>query len=162
MIPLIVIVVVFTALRAGGALGVRVLRDWRLCLRWAMAVMLLVTASAHWGAKRADLVAMVPPFFPEPELLVTVTGVLELAGAAGLVWARTSRAAALGLALLFLAMFPANVYAARQGLTIGGRPVTELPLRTAVQVVLVVAAVAVARGKREPRAAATMEACAAS
>ena len=157
VIPLIVIVVVFTVLRVAGALGIQQLRDWRLCLRWSMAVMLLVTASAHWGAKRADLVAMVPPFFPQPELLVTLTGILELAGAAGLVYARTSRVAAVCLALLFIAMFPANIYAAQHHLSIGGRPVTGLPLRTFVQLVLVVAAVAIAR-----RETVTMTECAAS
>ncbi|HEX6099730.1 MAG TPA: DoxX family membrane protein [Thermoanaerobaculia bacterium] len=162
MIPLIVVAIVFTTLRTAGALGIRALRDWRLCLRWALAVMLLVTASAHWGGKRADLIAMVPPVFPQPELLVTLTGILELAGAAGLVYARTSRAAAVCLALLFIAMFPANIYAARQHLSIGGQPVTELPLRTAIQVVLIAASIAIAWRKREPAAAGTMETCAAS
>jgi uncharacterized membrane protein len=102
--------------------------------------MLLITSSAHWGAKRADLVAMVPPFFPQPELLVTMTGIFELLGAAGLLVPRTSRLAAAALVLLFVALFPANIYAARQHLTIGGKPVTELPLRTAAQVVLIAAA----------------------
>ena len=151
MIPFIVLVVVFTALRITGALGVRALRDWRLCLRWALALMLLVTASAHWGAKRADLIAMVPPALPRPDLLVTLTGILELAGAAGLVYARTARAAAICLALLFVALFPANIYAAQQQLSIGGQPVTELPLRTFVQLVLIASAVAIA--VRRPEAA---------
>ncbi|HYC92549.1 MAG TPA: DoxX family membrane protein [Thermoanaerobaculia bacterium] len=144
MLPLIVIVVVFAVLRTAGALGVTVLKDWRLCLRWAMALMLLVTASGHWGLRRADLVAMVPPAFPNPELLVTLTGILEIAGAIGLVYGRTSRLAAVCLAILFVAMFPANVYAARHGLTIAGAPVTALPLRTFVQVVLIAAAAAIA------------------
>ena len=154
MIPLIVLTVSFVVFRLAGAFGVKALRDWRRSLRFALAVMLLVTASAHWGAKRADLVAMVPPFFPAPELLVTLTGIFELAAAAGLVWTRTSRLAAALLAVLFIAMFPANVYAAQQHLTIGGRPVTELPLRTAVQVVLIAAAVALAR---HPQATSTHE-----
>lgn len=144
MLPMIILVVAFTILRLAGALGVRALRDWRLCLRWALALMLLVTASAHWGAKRADLVAMVPPFFPAPELLVTLTGIFELLGAAGLVYTPTSRVAAIALAVLFVAMFPANIYAAQQGLMIGGRPVTGLPLRTFVQIGLIAAAMAVA------------------
>ena len=162
MVPLIVVLVVFTALRLAGALGIHALRDWRLCLRWALAVMLLVTASAHWGAKRADLVAMVPPAFPRPELLVTVTGILEILGAAGLVYARTSRVAAVCLAVLFLAMFPANVYAARQNLSIGGRPVTGLPLRTIVQVGLIASAMAIASRRHDRKAAGTMEECAVS
>lgn len=162
MVPLIVVTVVFIVLRTAGALGIQSLRDWRLCLRWALALMLLVTASAHWGSKRADLVAMVPPFFPSPDLLVTLTGIFEILGAVGLVYARTSRVAAACLALLFLAMFPANVYAAQQQLSIGGTPMTELPLRTFVQIFLVAASMAVALRKRESRAAGTMEECRAS
>jgi uncharacterized membrane protein len=163
MVPLVVVLVVFTSLRLAGALGVAALRDWRLCLRGALAVMLLVTASAHWGAKRADLVAMVPPFFPQPALLVTLTGVFELLGAIGLLVPRTARLAAAALALMFIAMFPANIYAAQQNLTIGGNPVTELPLRTAVQVVLIAAAVTIAirpRTEQKRDETRTMDACA--
>lgn len=162
MVPLIVVTVVFTAMRIAGALGIASLRDWRLCLRWALAVMLLVTASAHWGEKRVDLIAMVPPSFPRPGLLVTLTGILEILGAAGLVYGRTSRVAAVCLAILFVALFPANVHAARQHLAIGGRPATALPLRTAVQIGLIASAVAVATGKRKREPAGTMEPCAAS
>ena len=142
MLPLIVLVVVFTILTIARV------RDWRTRLRFALAVMLLVTASGHWGSRRADLIAMVPPQFPEPALIVTLTGILEIAGAIGLMLRRTSRLAAALLAVLFIAMFPANVYAAQHGLTIQGKPVTPLPLRTAVQLVLVVSAAAIAMPRR--------------
>lgn len=46
--------------------------------------MFLVTASAHWGVRSPDLVRMVPLTFPDAELLVTITGVAEIAGAVGL------------------------------------------------------------------------------
>jgi uncharacterized membrane protein len=144
MLPLIVVVVVFALLRSAGALGVRALKDWRVCLRFALAVMFLVTSTAHWGAKRADLIAMVPPFFPRPDLLVTLTGICEIAGAIGLTIPRTARLAAALLAVMLIAVFPANFYAAQKGLTIGGEPVTELPQRTAVQVALVTACMAIA------------------
>ena len=63
----------------------------------------------------------------------------------------TTRLAAACLAVMLVAMFPANVYAAQRGLSIGGRPVTELPLRTAVQIALVVASAAIAATDREGR-----------
>ena len=44
---------------------------------------------------------------------MTVTGVLELVGAAGLLYPPTRVAAAVCLFVLMLVMFPANVYAAR-------------------------------------------------
>lgn len=153
MVPAIVAVVVFIALRVTGALGVRYFNDWRASLRWAMAVMFLFTASAHWGVRRPDLIAMVPPFFPRPDLLVTLTGVLEIAGAIGLMIRRTSRAAAAGLTLMLIAMFPANVYAAQRNLAIGGKPVTPLPQRTAIQVAFVAATAAIAVTRARSREA---------
>ena len=144
MLPLVIVVTAFIVLRTAGSLGIRPLTSWLTCLRWALAVMFLVTASGHWGSRRADLVAMVPPLFPSPGLLVTLTGILEIAGAVGLMIPRTSRTAALCLAVMLVAMFPANVYAARQGLSIRGRPATALPLRTAVQIGLVAATAAIA------------------
>jgi uncharacterized membrane protein len=146
MLPLIIVVSAFTVLRTAGSLGVRELASWRTCLRWSLALMFLVTASGHWGSRRADLMAMVPPMFPSPGLLVTLTGILEIAGAVGLMMPRTSRLAALCLAVMLVAMFPANVYAARNNLSIGGRPATALPLRTAVQAGLVAATAAIASG----------------
>jgi uncharacterized membrane protein len=69
-------------------------------LRIALAMMFLLTASAHWGRRRADLVRMVPAAFPNPELMVTVTGLAEIAGAVGLLLPGTARWAAVGLAAL--------------------------------------------------------------
>jgi uncharacterized membrane protein len=144
MIPVIVLAVSLVVARTTGASGVAALDGWQPSLRVALAAMLLVTASAHWGRRRADLIAMVPPALPRPDLLVTLTGLLELAGAVGLLYPPTAPYAGIGLALLFLALFPANVSAARRTLTIGGRPVTRLPQRTAIQVVFVCAAVGAA------------------
>jgi uncharacterized membrane protein len=43
--------------------------------------MFLLTASAHWGKRRRDLIRMVPGVFPQPDLLVTLSGMLEIVGA---------------------------------------------------------------------------------
>jgi len=82
---------------------------------------------------------MVPAAFPRADLIVTITGVLEILGAVGLLVPATYRVAAICLALLLLAMFPANVSAARRKLTIGGKPVAGLPVRTLLQVVFIAA-----------------------
>jgi uncharacterized membrane protein len=142
MIPLVVLAASFVVLRLLGFLGVHALASWVICLRGALAVMFLVTASAHWGAKRADLVRMVPPRFPNPGLMVTLTGIAEIAGALGLLLPPAAPWAATGLALLLVAVFPANVHAARQALTIGGRPVTPLVTRTVFQLVFLLAVLA--------------------
>nr|BFE67815.1 hypothetical protein GCM10020092_011160 [Actinoplanes digitatis] len=41
-------------------------------------------------------------------------------------------------------MFPANVHAARHRVTLGGKPTTPLPLRTAVQLLYIGAALTIA------------------
>ena len=77
--------------------------------------MFLLTGVSHFIGMRAALVAMVPPALPAPELLITLTGVAELAGAAGLLWRPTVLPAAAGLSALLIGMFPANIYAAVSG-----------------------------------------------
>jgi uncharacterized membrane protein len=119
---------------------------WWDALRIALAAMFLLTATAHWGRRRGDLVRMVPAAFPRPDLMVTLTGVLELMGAIGLLVPAVAPWAALGLTMLLVAIFPANVRAARERLTIGGRQATPFVLRAVIQVVFVAATTAVAAG----------------
>jgi uncharacterized membrane protein len=143
MIPFFALVGGFAVLRVLGLAGVDALDAWQPALRGGLALMLVFTGLPHFRPGwRQDMIAMVPPSFPRPDLLVTATGVLELLGAVGLLIPRVAPFAAAGLALLMLLMFPANVSAARRGLTLGGRPVTPLPQRTLLQVVFVGAAIA--------------------
>ena len=130
MAPFIVLSSSFVLLRLAGLAGIGLLDETSLPLRISVALMFLLTASAHWGKRRADLVRMVPSWFPRPDLAVTLTGVLELSGAAGILIPSTAPYAAIGLAILLVAMFPANVRAARERLTIGGRPVPALGPRS--------------------------------
>ncbi|MFI5833795.1 DoxX family membrane protein [Micromonospora sp. NPDC051300] len=146
MAPLIALLAGTVVARIAGLLGVDALDGWHPALRVGLALMFLLTGTAHFTSRRSDLIAMVPPALPRPDLLVTLTGVLELAGAVALLPPATARWAAAGLALLVLALFPANVSAARRRLTLAGRPVTPLAARTALQVVFVAAALAVALG----------------
>ena len=142
MIPFFVLLAVFLIARLFGFVGVSYLGFWQHCLRIAVAAMFLLTASAHWGKRRPDLVRMVPPVFPKPELLVTLTGIAELIGAIGILLPSTARFAALSLAVLLLALFPANVYAARHHLTLDGRPVPGLAIRTVLQIIFLAAVIA--------------------
>ncbi|WP_028612007.1 DoxX family protein [Paenibacillus harenae] len=139
MIPFYALVLSFVLLRISGLLGLSYFDGWHTPLQGAAAVMLLLTASAHWGKRRPDLIRMVPAFLPKPDWMVTATGWLEIAGAIGLLFPATSRAASICLTLLFIAMFPANVRAARERLTIGGRPAPKLLVRTLLQIVFIAA-----------------------
>ena len=139
MIPFIVLVVSTLLLKVIGGARVDLFDSWTWCLRGGLALMFLFTASAHWGKQRGDLVAMVPSAFPRPEVIVSATGVLEILGAVGLLVPAIAPVAAACLALLLIALFPANIRAARQGLAFDGRPATALPLRTLLQLVFLVA-----------------------
>lgn len=60
----------------------------------------------------APFLAIMPGWVPWPDELVLLTGIAELAGAAGLVQPfapRLRRAAAIGLALYAVCVFPANI-----------------------------------------------------
>ena len=135
MVPFGLLLVSLLVLRSLGALGVEPLADWRNAA--ALALMFLFTASAHFTSTRRDLVAMVPAAFPRPDLLVSVTGVLEILGVIGLLIPATRGLAGIGLALLLVAMFPANVAAARKGVPLRGKPLTPLPLRLSLQLVFI-------------------------
>ena len=54
--------------------------------------------------------SIVPPWIPWPRAAVLVSGVLELAGALGIIIPLTRKAAGAGLFMLTLAVTPANIY----------------------------------------------------
>jgi uncharacterized membrane protein len=139
MIPLYLLIASFIAFLLLGREGVVYFHGWQHALRAALGAMFLLTASAHWGKRRADLIAMVPNAFPQPTLLVTLTGILETIGAIALQIPKLAFFTATGLFLMLIAVFPANVYAARYRLTIAGRPVPGLLSRTLIQIIFLVA-----------------------
>jgi uncharacterized membrane protein len=87
------------------------------------------------------LIAIVPPRVPRPDV-VSILGILEFLGAAGVLVPVTRAAAAICLGLLLIAMFPANVYAARE-LRDPSAPNAPLGRRTAFQLVFLTACVLV-------------------
>ena len=138
MAPLIVLLVITILARLAGQAGVTPLRDWTAATRVGLAAMFSLTAAAHFNSMRPDLVRMVPAVVPNPELMVTFTGLCEIFGAVGLLLPPTRRVAAAALIALLLAVLPANIHAAHEGLTLGGVPVTPLVPRIALQTVFIV------------------------
>ena len=135
MAPLIVMFAGWLIARAIGATGTWSSADsWAGALRIGLAAMFVFTAVSHFHPRtRQDLIRMVPTSLPAPALLVMATGLLELAGAIGLLVPRARTAAAFGLIALLVAMFPANVQAARRGLTIAARHAMPLVWRLPLQ-----------------------------
>lgn len=142
MLPLLVFVVVSVLARLVGHLvGFGALDSWPEALAVGLAVMLLVTSSAHFLRPQRDALAeMVPPRLGRPATWVTVTGVLEAAGAVGLLLPPTRPLAAVCVALLLVLVFPANVRAARHGI---GMTTVPLPVRALIQLVFLAACVVV-------------------
>lgn len=142
MAPFIALVGGSLVTRLIGFIGVEALDDWRTAVRIGLSLMFLLTGFAHFAPRmRSGMIAMVPPRLPAAGLLVTATGIAELAGAAGLWIPATATVAAWCLALLLIAMFPANVYAARHGVKLADSPPTPLGIRTAQQLLYLAAAV---------------------
>ena len=134
MLVLMVLLVSWAAFRAIGAAGVQGLSSWQDSARYALAVMFIFTATAHFDNMKYDLAQMIPSYLPHPLLIVYITGVLELLGAAGLVVPQFRRLAGVCLIALLIGMFIGNVKAAQKGVTLRGKPPTPLWLRAPMQI----------------------------
>lgn len=138
MIVLFVLLISLLLYRAIGALGVTALATWTEATRYALATMLVFTASAHFTKMKNDLVRMMPDWIPQPMVLIYFTGLCEIAGAIGLLVPNVRQAAGLALIVFFIVVFPANVKAARTGVGLGGKRPTPLWLRASMQVLFIV------------------------
>jgi uncharacterized membrane protein len=91
-------------------------------LRWIFTVVMVVAGLNHF-LDPDTYVAMMPDALPAHRALVYLSGVAEIAGGLGLALSATRTAAAWGLILLFIAVFPANLNMAINELPLGGHPV---------------------------------------
>jgi uncharacterized membrane protein len=123
--------------RVVGLAGTGLFTTWEQSARVALATMFLFTAVSHFAPMKTDLIAIVPPGLPRPDLLVFITGLAEVAGAVGLLIPPLRFWAACGLMLLLIVMLPANVSAARRGVMLRGRRATSLWLRVPMQVLFI-------------------------
>ncbi|MCX4632066.1 MULTISPECIES: DoxX family protein [unclassified Streptomyces] len=140
MEPLVVLIAVTGLLLLAKPLGAVRPRRPIAALRGGLAAMFTLTGAAHFVGMREEIIAMVPSALPAPGLLVTLTGIAELACAVGLLWSRTARLSAAVLSAMLVVMFPANVYAAAGGAVPWW---DRLGPRTAMQCVFLAATVTV-------------------
>ncbi|AWM34069.1 DoxX family protein [Hymenobacter nivis] len=89
-----------------------------LISRYALAAVFVGAGLLHF-IKPATYLRIMPPGLPAPLALVYVSGFFELAGGLGLLVGATRWWAALGLVLLLVAVFPANVYMAQMAGPLG-------------------------------------------
>lgn len=137
MAVLIVLFASWLIFRSIGVLGISPFATWHDTARYALAVMFTFTGISHFTKLKDDMVRMMPSIFPKPLLLVYITGVLELMGAVGLLLPQTRWLAGICLILFLLAVFPANVKAAREKVLLNNRPATPLLLRLPMQILFI-------------------------
>ena len=81
----------------------------RTLLRWLCAATFIPFGIFHVRAPEAFLPIM-PPVIPHPRAVVVATGLAEILGGVGLLVPATRKAAAVGLALYAVGVYPANLY----------------------------------------------------
>ncbi|MFO0675503.1 MAG: DoxX family membrane protein [Polyangiaceae bacterium] len=118
-------------------------------VRVLVAVAMIAVGILHF-MKPQGFVDIVPKTLPHPLLLVHVSGFFEIAGGVGILVPRTRRAAGFGLIALYVAVFPANVNMAVNGIQPDGMQVSSTAawVRLPFQLVFIAVAwwVAVWRG----------------
>jgi uncharacterized membrane protein len=92
---------------------------WRTGTRWVLAIFYIGAGIVHLVSPGGFL-KITPQWVPWPEFVVAATGVCEIAGGIGLLTGSFRRAAAIGLALYAVCVYPANIKHAMEGIAIGG------------------------------------------
>lgn len=105
---------------------------------WAACILFVAGGSLHFLLPDAYLKIM-PPYVPWPLQMVYLSGAAEIAGGLGLLLPRLRRAAAWGLVVLLVAVFPANVYMAEYNIQVTAHRIPQLWLwaRLPVQLLLI-------------------------
>jgi uncharacterized membrane protein len=88
-------------------------------LRVVLAISIIVVEVLHF-VRSDPFVKIVPPYLPYPLELVYISGFFEILGGVGLLVPPVSQAAAWGLILLFIAVFPANINMAVNNIDLPG------------------------------------------
>src|ERR671916_3420590 len=137
MVSVFVLVISTLLLRGVGWLGVKQLSSWRDASRGGLVIMFLFTGASHFTSMKYDFAAMIPAPLPDDLWVIYLSGVLEIAGAIGLLIPRTRKLAGVCLAVYLVAVFPANVYAALNEVPIRGAAATPLWVRVPMQLLYV-------------------------
>ena len=81
----------------------------RISLSIVLIALIFATSGVLHLIKPQPFVSIMPPWLPGALVLVMISGVFEIAGAAGILLPLTRVAAGWGLIALLVAVFPANV-----------------------------------------------------
>jgi uncharacterized membrane protein len=154
-IPLALLVVTVLAFFWMGRGGYAEFGITQLILKVVVALPLLVSGVFLHFFRVAVTASIIPPCFPARPFLVVLTGIFEIAGAIGLFVPRFRRAAAFWIAVMMVAIFPANIYGA--GKVVGGLQFPSVPVRLAMQIVYIALALLAGYGIPRPPSRPTQE-----
>lgn len=132
LLLLALIILGFFALERQGFAGFGVAQA---ALRVIVAIPLVFSGVLLHFLRASSTADIIPPIFPAREFLVVLTGVLEIAGAAGLFVPRWRRPAAFWTAVMMVAIFPANIY--RAGQMVQGMRFPAVPVRLTAQIIYI-------------------------
>lgn len=79
-----------------------------------LAFFFIYVGISHFTKKNFFMKAM-PPYIPNHEEMVIISGIAEVILGVGLLFSKTQSLAAWGIILLLIAVFPANIYMATSG-----------------------------------------------
>lgn len=114
-----IIIALTIILHLAAKVGINPQKDFRNNARAATGFAFIFSGVSHFLIPETFM-KMMPPFLPAPMFLIYLSGVFEILGGVGLMISKTQRRAAIGLMLLLLAVFPANIYVALENIQLGG------------------------------------------
>lgn len=105
---------------------------------WGLGIAFIFFFVGHF-VQTQGMIDMLPPWIPMRKVLIYATGILELIIGIMLFLPRYQTMAAVSAIIIFIVFFPANIYAALNGVGLGGHqwgPVYLL-IRTPLQLILI-------------------------
>jgi uncharacterized membrane protein len=114
-----IIITLAVLLHLASKIGLNPFKNFRENARIATGIAFVLTGISHFLIPEKFL-EMMPPFLPGHLFLIYLSGVFEILGGIGLMLSRTKFWAAIGLILLLLAVFPANIFVAWNNVQLGG------------------------------------------
>ena len=90
-------------------------------LRVILAIAMVVIGAIHF-TNPEPFVKIVPDYLPDHLVLVYLSGFFEVLGGAGLLVPQVSHTAAWVLVILYIAVFPANLYQALNNIPVAALP----------------------------------------
>ena len=104
-----------------------------------LSLLFFVAGVGHLTVLHEDFAVIVPPPFDQRrDEIVVITGIMEIMGGLGLLVPSLRNLTKLCLTLFLIAVFPANIYGSQHGIKFRGQPHPSIPVRLALQILLVV------------------------